>query len=399
MTQFSDGAYGDQYSRYEALDLLKNGKVRLNYARSHFTRQGVSLADSSTKGLLVGLYKHWRDTPEYLIFEGEHQHTGEKKWGAGLMSKRGNEIYRKKLRERLGFIHDLEEIHFFDFKNRSKRHKTQALFITLTYDTKIANRLEAWEGLKEPKVVQRGPHVGREYMAHKKGCLCVSCCFNRYITTLREAYGRVSVIRSWEAFGNGYPHVHMVLMFHDHEFEAFFHNGVWRIQGKKGGSLEAYNGGFTDVEALASLRGGIKYVTKYLFKIHRALGGGGQDPLEEEAPMINFFEASTHGDFTMALMWLFRKRAFSISGDFVEFIRTLSNSKLGEDPRRGQVDLMGDPVWVWSLRGFHTGKLPCACPEIGVPWSVRLNLMQVREVMASVGYSERVDSFGPREDW
>ena len=358
---------------------MKNGKVRLNYARSHFTRTDVSLEDPETKDLLTGLYKEWRDSPEYLIFEGENQHTHKKKWGAGLMSKRGNAVYRKNLGKRMSFIHELEEVKFFDFKDRSSRHKTRALFVTLTYDSKKASRLEAWEGIRDSE--------GR----HKRGCLCVSCCFNRYITNLREAYGGVSVIRTWEAYESGYPHVHMILFFHDHEFETFFYNGAWRIQGKQGSPLETYNAGYTDVEALASLKGGIRYITKYLFKVHGVLSGQGSPRGQEEAPMVNFVEASTHGDFTMSLMWLFRKRAYSISGDFIEFIRDLSNSKSNRPRRAGQVDLEGREVWVWRLRGFHTGRLPSVS---GVPWSMRLNLMQFREVQASGGYSEREAGWG-----
>ncbi|GAI46780.1 unnamed protein product, partial [marine sediment metagenome] len=133
--------------------------------------------------------------------------------------------------------------------------------------------------------------------------------------------------------------------FHDHEFETFFYEGVWRVQGKQGGPLEVYNGGFTDVEALASLRGGLRYVTKYLTKIHRVLGasqGGGGDV---EAPIQSFVEASSHGDFSMALMWLFRKRAYSISGSFIDLIRDLHNSKSREVDVHGQVDLWGEAVW------------------------------------------------------
>lgn len=370
---------------YEDLGLIRNGKPRLSYAQAYFTKTGTELASPETKGLLVGLYKHWRDLAEYLIFEAENKHTWEKKWRAGLMAKRGNAVYRNKLRKRLGLVDQLEDHTFFNYKDRSRRQLTRALFITLTYDTKLAPLWEAWWGIKTRKRVERGPNMGRIYEAHKPGCLCISCQYNRYITSLREAYGPCSVIRAWEGFDSGYPHVHLVVLFHDHEFPVFHHNGAWRVQGKPGSTLEAYGGGFTDVEALASLRGGIRYITKYLTKIHGAdqLSGGWTDG----STLSNFMEAAnTHGDFTMALMWLFRKRAFSISGDFIEFTRDLCNSK--SEPR-GQIDLTGELVWIWRLRGFHTGRLPCTS---GIPWSHRLSLQDSRAVMASPGYSEREPS-------
>jgi len=377
----------DRILEYEDLGLTKNGKPRLSYAQAYFTRREMDLEDPDIRELLIGLHLHWRSLPEYLIFEAENRYTHKKKWGAGLMAKRGNLIYRKNLRDRLTFIEALEDHTFFKYKDRSRHQKTRALFITLTYDSKLANLWEAWCGVKIKKQVQKGPNVGRIYEAHEAGCRCVSCLYNRYITNLREKYGRLSVIRAWEGFESGYPHVHMVVLFHEHEFPVFHYNGAWRVQGKKGSSLEAYGGGFTDVEALASLRGGIRYVTKYLTKIH-----GGQEPAggwTDGSTLSNFMEATTHGDFTMSVMWLFRKRAFSISGDFIEFTTLLRNSKSGRRRPRGQLDLEGQSVWVWRLRGFHTGRIPCARAVCGVPWSMRLNLMEVREVMASPGYGER----------
>lgn len=374
----------EQILDYEDLGLVKNGKPRLSYAQAHFTRRGTDLQDPEVRELLVGLYLHWRSLPEYLIFEGENRYTWEKKWGAGLMSKRGNNVYRSRLRDRLAIVEELPDHTFFKYRDRSKVQKTRALFITLTYDSKLANLWEAWCGVKIRKQVQKGLNIGAIYEAHEPGCRCVSCFYNRYVTSLREAYGKLSVIRAWEGFESGYPHVHMVVLFHDHEFPVFHYNGAWRVQGKHDSTLEAYGGGFTDVEALASLRGGIRYVTKYLTKIHGSYApeGGWSDG----STLSNFMEATTHGDFTLAVMWLFRKRAFSISGDFIEFTTELRNSKPAPRGRPSQVDLEGQKVWVWTLKGLHTGRLPGVS---GVPWSHRLNLQGIRTVMASPGYGER----------
>lgn len=397
---------------YEDLGLIKNGRPRLAYAQAYFTKHGIDLKDPRVRELLVGLYLYWRGLPEYLIFEGENRYTYVKKWGAGLMAKRGNPIYRKNLRERLSLVDSLEDHTFFKYKDRSRRQKTRALFITLTWAvseclscgapmTKGAvkcpsceggsrdRRLSgSWFGARVKKIKQRGAHVGEVYFAHSKDCGCVSCNFNRFVSALRAKYGKVSIIRTWEGFESGYPHVHMVVLFHDHEFPVFYSNGAWRVQGKPGSTLEAFRGGYTDVEALASLRGGIRYVTKYLTKIHGGYapeGGWG-----DGSTLSNFMEATTHADFTMAVMWLFRKRAFSISGDFIEFTADLRNSKSAPRRVRGQVDLEGREVWVWRLKGIHTGRIPHARAFSGVPWSVKLNLMQVREVETSPGYSERV---------
>ncbi|GAI45125.1 unnamed protein product, partial [marine sediment metagenome] len=63
--------YPDTILDYEDLGLIKNGKPRLAYAQAYFTRQGTKLSDYGVKKLLIGLYSHWRDLPEYLVFEGE----------------------------------------------------------------------------------------------------------------------------------------------------------------------------------------------------------------------------------------------------------------------------------------------------------------------------------------
>ena len=96
---------GDFILHLEDLDLIKNGKPRLGYAQSYFTHADHDLGDREEQDLLTGLYCHWRDLPEYLVFEAEHQHTHEKQWRGGLMSKRGNARYRKNLDKRLAFIH------------------------------------------------------------------------------------------------------------------------------------------------------------------------------------------------------------------------------------------------------------------------------------------------------
>lgn len=367
----------DKVGAFEALGLVKNGKPRLVYAQSYFTQEGKELE----KRLLTDLYLYWSGLTEYLIFEAEHRHTGAKKWRAAKSAKRGNDVYRRRLRRRLSFINELEEVEFFSIKSRG-REKTRALFVTLTYDVKIADLLEAWGGVKE----QRVSKDGRVYYSHKKGCLCVSCLWNRYITNLRMKFGRISVIRVWEGYKTGYPHIHAILIFHDHEFECFRHNGVWRVQGKHE-DLETYGGGYVDVEALGSIKGGIRYVVKYLNKIHKALGAGEvegpQDADDYYPPVLSFVEAVNHGAFTMALMWLFRKRAFAVSGDFIDLIRRMHNSKSAVS---GEVDLVGDPVWVWRLRGFYVGRLPGVD---GVPWSVELDLVAFRELKASGGYSDR----------
>jgi hypothetical protein len=178
----------------------------------------------------------------------------------------------------------------------------------------------------------------------------------------------------WEAQRDGFPHIHAICVFEDHEFEAFHLNGQWRCQDKR--ALE-WDYGFTDVVALSSLRGGIQYVLKYLTKLHQIGIDGSQqnDKIAYDSPLSGLPERASIT--TLSLMWIFKKRAFSVSGGLVDLITSLHNSNRAVSLRRGQMDLEGDPVWVWSLVGFWGGKLGQN------EWSVDLNLRQFRKLRSS----------------
>jgi len=245
-------------------------------------------------------------------------------------AKRGNDVYSAKLRKRLNHLYNLPQIEFFNFKDRSRSHKTRAIFTTLTFGRDI--RLdEAWEYL--------GSH------------------YNRWITAMRKKYGRLDVIRCWEAQADGYPHCHCILLFHDAEFETFFYNGKWRISRKR--DLEKYWAwGFSDMFAMYSLGAGVGYLMKYVTKVNNAL----------------LAEKRNHKDvLSLALLWIFRKRAFSVSRDFGLFL-----VEVKEERPYGQVDLEGKTIYKWYLVGFWAdlnGKYNS--------WSVKLSYNEFWSIRSS----------------
>ena len=95
-----------------------------------------------------------------------------------------------------------------------------------------------------------------------------------------------------------------------------------------------------DVFALDSLGSGVGYVVKYLTKVHRVL-------LQEECDdkMV----------LTLAMMWIFRKRAFSISSGFKDLVDVQTVDENGVVV--GQVDLEGKPIYKWYLVGFWASDL------------------------------------------
>jgi len=121
-----------------------------------------------------------------------------KKWKNDVFAvkcaKRGNDFYRSRVESRfIGLRRCSENIVFFNPKDRGKK-KTSALWITLTYDTKRCLYGEAWE------------NIGVE--------------FNGFMSYLRRNFGKVSSFRVFEAFENGHPHIHCILIF-NHSFTVF----------------------------------------------------------------------------------------------------------------------------------------------------------------------------------
>ncbi|MHA1971943.1 MAG: hypothetical protein ACTSW1_03050 [Candidatus Hodarchaeales archaeon] len=81
-----------------------------------------------------------------------------------------------------------------------------------------------------------------------------------------------------------------------------------------------------------SLGAGVGYVLKYVTKVNNAL-------LAEKR--------NRNLVLSLALMWIFRKRAFSVSKDFGMYL-----VEEEDDGPRGQVDLEGNSIYKWYLVGF-----------------------------------------------
>jgi len=253
---------------------------------------------------IIEAFIEWATFNEYLIFRKENVHTYEKEYKAVKAAKRGNDVYAWKLGKRLKHLFNLPEFEFFNPKDRNKVQKTKALFMTFTFRREISLD-QAWEEV-------------RKY-------------FNRTRAGIEKRYGKIDLIRVWEAQSDGYPHIHCIALFRETEFETFFYNGKWRINEKE--LLTSYwRWGFSDVFALYSIGAGVGYVLKYVTKVNNAL------LMEKRDRKLVL---------SLALMWIFRKRAFSISRDFGVF---LIEEK--DDRPRGQVDLEGKSIYRWYLVGY-----------------------------------------------
>lgn len=201
---------------------------------------------------------------------------------------------------------------FFNPKDREEK-TTCALWTTLTYDTKLCSYRQAWE------------QIGIE--------------FNGFMAYVRRHFGKVSSCRVFESFENGYPHIHCILLFKEHSFSVFRDaKGQFRIQ-EKDIIAQGWHSN-VDIKAMSSLAGGLSYLKKYLLK------------------GIDFEQADSKGLKTLALCWLYLKRAFSVSGSFRKALTDLITQLHNSNKSTAQITLLGEiiPEEKYSLLGFVKGE-------------------------------------------
>jgi len=353
------------------LEIIKNcrnkmGDIRLAQARGVFLD---SINEKSSIPILGEAFRQWRDQDEYLLLQGENLQTGKVKHVAVKCSKRGNDVFTRRLDSRLGFLYQLNDVEMFSPSDFDKKAyaSTNLLFVTLTYDPKVASRKVAWEGQTVWKVHKRGKNKGKQYLAHRKGCVCINCNFNRWITRLRKKYGRINVFRTLEAFPDpsgsafGYPHPHLVLHFLDHSFNAFP-----TVYDKRDGSTGfCYRvkerdeikkvGGypfFSDIKAVSSGRSLGSYLRKHTKNTHE---GDTKEAL-----------------VTQSMLWLTGKRTFSLSKGFAEKLTEFIYSMHNSNRKMMQKTLDGGviKVWDWTFWGVVSAE------RLGVSgndWSMELD--------------------------
>jgi hypothetical protein len=333
--------------------LFEGHKPRLGYIRALMSMEGFDL------NTVFYAYSYWVGFVEYMVFMGEKRGAWERRFKAVKCSKRGNDVYNWRISKRFKELNSLKEVVFFNPRGNVK--KTRGLFVTLTFDPKSLRLDELWE------------HVG--------------VAFNKWISRLRSRYGKIQVLRVWEAHKSGYPHIHCLLFFEESEFGVFRHSGVWRIEEK--GEFE-WEYGFVDVEALRSFKEGVSYVTKYLRKLHE---WGVTEDIEEEVtpdgregdPALRSLPWGA-SRLTLSLLWVFRKRCFSLSRSLVDLISAMRSSNSQNKMKVEQVDLEGKKVWKWVLLGFYAGPLVGNPP----PWSRDLSLREVQRLENSEGFTKRL---------
>jgi len=306
------------------------GNPRLKQARHHFLP-----LNQDAIPLLTECFEFWQTFDEYMILKGENVITGKVLYVARKCSKRGNDVFASRLKKSLGFIQSMDDVEFFNVRqfDVKKNVRTRLLWVTLTYDSKRCLLNEAWENcMKE---------------------------YNLWITNLRNKYGHIDVLKFIQPFPDakgqayGYPHFHLVMLFRDHEFSVFPRleansEGKMQMNYRIKEKFEVQDQGkwhsFIDVKALSSARAVMNYCKSYAQNVCYG---------DSEKAILN-----------SAILWLYRKQTYSLSGGFrekyAEFIRTKQGSKaqmmLNLGPSGEWTLEIGGVLeeWIWTFVGIRS---------------------------------------------
>lgn len=288
------------------------GSVRRSKVYPQYKLENLTLKE------VVDLYRIWRDDHEYFILKGYPEHfqqdlSGNNKSECECLykfikaSKRGNDIYKHLVEQKLKPLNELPDFEFGDH--------TSLLFVTLTYDKKRCGVKQGWK------------NIGEE--------------FHLFINNLRKQYGKIEFFRTWESTGGYYPHVHCIILFWDHSFPVLKHEDktgevTFRIPYKQKKDLGKYWHSNIDIQAVKSTNGAIRELTKYITKDL----------------------CSDKGDITNSMIWLFGKQGYAISKGFIASI-TGWDIEFNEPTNHDLINQMcncNQDVIKWEFVGVLRGK-------------------------------------------
>jgi hypothetical protein len=292
---------------------------------------------------IVDKYEFWVLDSRYMVLAHEREkwlsEGGAFEYVAVKCAKRGNDVYVSRVDSRLyGLGFHIPNVDF-DFE---KHPYTNILFITLTYDTKLCSFDVAWK------------NIAKE--------------FNLWKANIRKKFGDFSVFRCFEAFENGHPHIHMIAIFKEQYFKVFktYEMGkdskmhkVWLIDEKE--FFEQYWHSWTKIKAVYNLKGGLDYLKKYIMKCSE------------------YQHDDSKGKITLAMCWVFRKKAFYVSGQFRRALSDLIGYLCTSKTRKIQLNLLNEELKPnpWKVLGFIGATILDFDVEL---WAVKLTIEQMQKV-------------------
>ena len=242
--------------------------IRLSEVRSCVS-DGETFDDNDVQ-FIKDQYKLWMD--EDVFIACQDQATGEKVFFRG--PKRGNSVYAgqitKRINEQTAFLEEDWFRQNYPVRVEDHQHKTNVLHVTLTWNPKVSlgSQRRAWNS--------------------------ISYYYNKFITSFREKFGESFVLRTYESFENGFPHVHMLIIT-NRSFDSFKHNGTWRVEEKE--EIADLWHSNVDVKSVDSAKKVRDYILKDMTKSFRRK----QDNKDKQDWL------------TLSMNWFFGKQSFAVS--------------------------------------------------------------------------------------
>lgn len=261
--------------------ILDYHDYNLSEVRSSYFNKEIDLENA------LSYYIDWVNTPLYAIFyrlnkkqygyyqQGRDWYSCDYK--AVELAKRGNRVYIRKLAKRFKELFNLLDLIPENDILKGRVTTSNMFMVTLTYDKNRCSLDDAYF------------NIGKE--------------LNQYLSSLKQKYGKIKILRSIESFKNGYPHIHLFIIFLEHRFNVFRYNRKkdgkvrYKLSNVDKNNFDSYWHSYTHNEAVMSI-GGVYYILKYI----------------------------TKGQFTKdnnnstAHLWLFHKQSYSISREFVDIL-------------------------------------------------------------------------------
>jgi hypothetical protein len=303
---------------YEYPPIITLENVRYNYRVGILTFEDV-----------VELHHNWKKQNNYIVMKypkevldtnGNHLYsTQENEYYGFFASKRGNRVHRARIAERFEGLYEvtktLKDEQLFDTKSRGIK-KTNILMFTLTYGQNLCLTCGKHISLKSKSCEYC--HSNKTYaIPEGEAWNNQGNDYNKFISGLKQAYGKVSLLRSWERYYNGYPHVHLIAIFHTYKFTVRRHTSKkgsqqWIIDDKNNKKISNLHHSWVQQSGVYSM-GGVVYVSKYITK----------EVFQEPK------------NLTMVACWIYKKQQYSISKDFTETLKI--QFKVENDPRLDSV--------------------------------------------------------------
>ena len=271
---------------------------------------------------IIQAYTSWVQDHRYMILERlkptwdapKSSTMFEKETIAVKSAKRGNDVYSRRVLTKFSVYENvLTDLNLISFDRGKMR--TQVLFITLTYDTKLRSQHQAW--------------------------VTISKLYNLFMSKLRRVFGSISSARSYESFENGYPHIHAVLLFNDFSFEVREYTDregkkVLLIDNDLKDCISAMWHSWVNVRGVGNVSESIRYLKKYISKC------------------AEFDASDSKGVQILARWWAYRKRAYSLSGIFRSRMSDLNSHMQNSNSNAIQMTLQNEKLEEnkWSCLGF-----------------------------------------------